>query len=98
MHHITLLPQGWQFDAAMAPDAPTLLQAARAAGLRLPSSCRNGSCRACRCLILSGRASHTIEWPGLSAEELAEGWLLPCVARADGDLVLQVPGASRIEG
>jgi ferredoxin len=31
---------------------------------------------------------HTIEWPGLSAEEKAEGWILPCVAVAESALVI----------
>jgi ferredoxin len=79
-----------------APAGQTLLQAARAAGVRLPSSCRNGTCRACLCRVRAGRARHTIEWPGLSAEEKAEGWILPCVAVAETDLVLDVPGAWRV--
>ena len=68
----------------------TLLQSARAAGWRLPSSCRNGTCRACLCRMVSGAVRHGVEWPGLSAEEIAEGWILPCVARPTEDVVLQV--------
>jgi ferredoxin len=88
MPRITLQPSGCTFAA----DEPqTILQAALAAGLRLPVSCRNGTCRTCRCRVLSGTAAHTIEWPGLLREELAEGWILPCVARAVDDLVLEAP-------
>jgi len=32
----------------------SLLEAALAAGVNLPRSCRNGTCRACRCQMLSG--------------------------------------------
>lgn len=71
----------------------TLLKAAEAAGIELPSSCRNGTCRTCICLRLAGETRHIIEWPGLSAEEKAEGWILPCVAQALGDITLEVPGA-----
>lgn len=78
------------------PAGQTLLLAARAAGVRLPSSCRNGTCRACLCRVSAGRARHTIDWPGLSAEEKAEGCILPCVAVAETDLVLDVPGAWRV--
>jgi ferredoxin len=90
---VTLHPAGWQFSA---DDAQTLLQAALAAGIRLPVSCRNGTCRTCRCRLLAGEAGHTIEWPGLSREEKAEGWILPCVARAVSDVVLEAPEARRV--
>lgn len=92
MARITLQPSGWQFDAR---DDQTVLQAALAAGIRLPNSCRNGTCRTCRCRLLSGEAVHTIEWPGLSREEKAEGWVLPCVALAASDVVLDAPDARR---
>ena len=66
----------------------TVLAAALAAGVAMTSSCRNGTCRACRRLLVSGAAEHTIEWPGLSREEKADGWVLPCVLRPLGDCVL----------
>jgi hypothetical protein len=50
------------FDAE-APD--TVLQAAERAGVRLPSSCRNGTCRTCICQS-SGTVRYKIDWPGLS--------------------------------
>ena len=74
--------------------AQTVLRAAEAAGIDLPSACRNGTCRTCICLLTAGRVRHTIEWPGLSADEKVEGWILPCVAVALCDLTLIVPGAS----
>jgi ferredoxin len=95
MHHVHIQPSGLAFDAC---DDETLLQAALRAGLSIPVSCRNGTCRTCRCTVLSGRAVHTIEWPGLSREELQEGWILPCVARAGSDLVLALPQARQVAG
>ena len=74
----------------------SLLQAALAAGVQLPSSCRNGSCRACLARLLSGHIHYQIEWPGLLAEEKAQGWILPCVACADSDLVIDAPAAMPI--
>jgi len=88
---ITLEPAGLVFSAAAGS---TLLQAALQAGIRLPNSCRNGTCRTCLCLLKHGRVQHTIEWPGLSAEERQEGFILPCVARALSDLVIDAPAAS----
>ena len=76
----------------------SLLQAANAAGVRLPASCRNGSCRACMCRLLQGQVRYRIEWPGLLAEEKQDGWILPCVAEplpgdAAVELVIEVPMA-----
>lgn len=89
---IGLPEQGWSW-AAKAGDS--LLESAEGAGVTLPSSCRNGTCRACLCRLLSGQVRYRVEWPGLSAEEKAEGWILPCVAEALGDCTLAVPAASR---
>ena len=81
-----LSPGGQQFEAPA--DLPLLL-AAEAAGLLLDSSCRNGTCRTCLCRMDSGRVAYRIEWPGLSADEKTEGWILPCVAYPLSDLALQ---------
>ncbi|HEX5342751.1 MAG TPA: 2Fe-2S iron-sulfur cluster binding domain-containing protein [Duganella sp.] len=89
---ITLAGQGWSFDAE-APD--TVLQAAERAGVRLPSSCRNGTCRTCICQSSSGTVRYKIDWPGLSLDEKREGYILPCVAIATSDLVIDAPAASR---
>ena len=45
------------------------------------------------CRLVSGTVSYTIEWPGLSREEKAEGLILPCVAVAQSDVVIEVPNA-----
>jgi ferredoxin len=87
---VRLAPSGLVFDAEADT---TLLKAAEDAGIELPSSCRNGTCRTCICRRLSGETRHTIEWPGLSADEKDEGWILPCVAQALSDVSLEVPGA-----
>jgi ferredoxin len=83
-------PLGRSFEA---PPELTLLEAAAFAGIRLPRLCRNGTCRTCMCRVVSGEVSFTIEWPGLSREEKAEGYVLTCVAVARTDLVLDVPDA-----
>ena len=85
-------PHGWD---CVVPEGETLWWAARHAGIRLPRSCLNGTCRACLCQLQSGEVNYTIEWPGLSTDEKAAGLILPCVARALSDVVLLVPGAVR---
>lgn len=77
----------------------SLLEAALAAGVLLPSSCRVGTCRTCRCRLTEGEVRYRVEWPGLSAEERAEGEVLPCVAlpRVDsGRLTLWAPDAGLV--
>ena len=90
---ILLHPSGLAF---MAKPGASILQAAEAAGVELPSSCRNGTCRTCICRVRSGQAAHTIAWPGLSFDEKREGHILPCVAVAVTDLEIEVPLARRL--
>jgi ferredoxin len=92
---ITLQPSGWSFPA----DADTsILRAAEQAGIELPSSCRNGTCRTCICRVdntadggagRAGRVRHLVEWPGLSLEEKRDGYILPCVAVALEDVTIE---------
>ncbi len=98
---LTILPLG-----ATVPVAPgqSLLEAALAAGISLPRSCRNGTCRACRCQMLSGAVRYRIDWPGLSPDEREAGEILPCVALPGTDvgetgeavnIVIEAPLAQR---
>jgi ferredoxin len=74
----------------VAPQDQTVLQSALNSGYELPSSCRNGVCRTCLCRLHSGRVSYRTAWPGLSAEEKADGLFLPCVAYPASDLLMQI--------
>jgi ferredoxin len=85
-----IAPSDLQFDVE---GDLTLLEAAELSRIELPSSCRNGTCRTCVCRLISGEVTYAIEWPGLSAEEKAEGYVLPCVARPTTDVVLEQPQA-----
>lgn len=93
VRRITLEGKQWQFDAG--PET-TVLAAAEQAGIRLPSSCRNGTCRTCLCQLRSGSVRYKIEWPGVSLDEKREGYFLPCVALAETDLTIVAPAASKI--
>lgn len=75
-------------ESFLASSDQTVLQAALQAGAFMLSSCRNGSCRACVRQLIQGEIAYRIEWPGLSREEKAEGWILPCVAEPRSDLLL----------
>ena len=95
VHWLTVQPGGWRVPVAAGQ---TLLQAALAAGVYLPSSCRNGACRTCISRLLSGHIQYQIAWPGLLAEEKADGWVLPCVACAQSDLRIDAPLARPLFG
>lgn len=82
---VRLLPSGLAFAA---PAGASVLAAAEAAGIALPNSCRNGSCRTCLCQMTAGSVRYLIAWPGLTREEQAAGAVLPCVAHATADLTL----------
>lgn len=84
---IRIVPQDWRFETT---GTQTVLAAFDGAGMRVPSSCRNGTCRTCLCRMVSGQIHYRIEWPGVSPDENRDGYILPCVAVADGDLVLEV--------
>lgn len=92
-HAVVIEPQGWRFEAC---NGVSLVESAREAGYVLPTSCRNGTCRACMCRVVSGRVRHLIEWPGLSADEKRDGCILPCVATAETALRIEVPAASEV--
>ena len=85
-----VLPANLQCDVE---DGMTLLQALEAGRIEIPSSCRNGTCRTCVCQLLQGSVRYEMEWPGLSTEEMDEGYVLPCVAFATSDVVLQQESA-----
>ncbi len=72
-------------------EGQSLLEAALAAGIRLRSSCRNGTCRECIATLEAGTVRYRVDWPGLSPDERAAGCVLPCVALPEGDVVLRQP-------
>lgn len=69
----------------------SLLDSLEGGGVKWPSSCRNGTCRTCLGQLVAGRVHYKIEWPGLSSEEKADGYVLPCCAYPDSDVVLRDP-------
>ena len=87
---VTIEPSGLQFDVE---GDLSILEAAELGRVQLPSSCRNGTCRACMQQLESGRVAYRIEWPGLLPEEKAQGWILPCVAYPESDGVVRVAPA-----
>jgi ferredoxin len=71
-----------------APADQTLLDSAEQALEVWPNSCRNGTCRTCIGQLVQGAVRYAIEWPSLSAEEKAQGYVLACVAYPVADVAL----------
>lgn len=65
----------------------TVLAAAEAAGVELPSSCCSGVCTTCAALLREGRV-HQPDAMGVKAELQAQGYALLCVATPLADLRL----------
>jgi CDP-4-dehydro-6-deoxyglucose reductase len=67
-----------------------VLEAALAAGLNLPHSCKSGHCSSCRARLRTGEVSYPSVRPaGITAAEEAAGNILLCQARPKTDLVLE---------
>lgn len=65
----------------------TILQAAMAAGLRLPSSCTAGACGTCKTRKISGHVAMK-HAGGIRQREIDQGWILPCCSKPSGDVTL----------
>ncbi len=91
---LTLRPQNRTLR--LVPGRP-VLEAALAAHLNLPHSCKGGNCGSCRARLLAG----TIDYPrgpplGLSSAEAAAGYVLLCQAVAQSDLVVEAREMRRV--
>ncbi|MBD1872325.1 2Fe-2S iron-sulfur cluster binding domain-containing protein [Nodosilinea sp. FACHB-131] len=70
------------------PEDQTILAAAHAVGLDLPTSCGAGVCTTCAALVLEGEVDQS-EGMGVSTELQAEGYALLCVAYPRSDIKLE---------
>lgn len=84
---VTVLPSQHQFSAAADQ---TVLDAALAAGIVLPYSCRSGACSTCKAKVISGQVEEgTTPSQTLSEQEREQGYALLCQAHATSDLVIE---------
>ena len=70
-----------------APDQ-FVLNAAKSAGLRLPSSCSKGLCGTCKSKLISGQVEMK-HGGGIRQREIDQGMFLPCCAKPLSDLVIE---------
>jgi ferredoxin len=70
------------------PDDQTILAAAQAVGLDLPTSCGAGVCTTCAALVLEGEVEQG-DGMGVSTELQEEGYALLCVAYPRSNIKLE---------
>ncbi len=66
----------------------TILSAARAAGMRLPTSCTQGLCGTCKTKMVSGQVDMK-HAGGIRQREIDQGFILPCCSKPLSDIVLE---------
>jgi ferredoxin len=74
-------------DVVCAPGL-TVLEAAEAAGIKIPFSCREGMCATCKSRLLSGQVDMQHKG-GIRPKEIAAGKILVCCSRPLSDLVVE---------
>jgi ferredoxin len=72
-----------------ASSESTLLDLAERNGVQIPYGCRQGQCGTCATRVLSGTVRMDVEI-GLTSEQKNAGYVLPCVSRPEGTVVLAV--------
>lgn len=87
MPEITLLTRDGTRHEFPCPETGTVLDAAEAAGLYLPSMCREGSCGACRASVSDGAYTQATEGDAAANP----GDVLLCRCHPESDLVVDLP-------
>ena len=64
-----------------------LLELAEKSGVQIPYGCRQGLCGTCSTRLVSGTVQMDVE-AGLTAEQKNAGYVLPCVSRVKGTVVV----------
>ncbi|TXS92913.1 2Fe-2S iron-sulfur cluster binding domain-containing protein [Parahaliea maris] len=87
-YSLSLLGDGSELELTVSGNID-LLTTMQEAGLSVRSSCRNSVCRLCKCRLVEGEISYQGRPPcGLLDRHIAEGYILPCIAFARSDLIL----------
>lgn len=89
VYQIRLLNQAINLDYIISvPDDQYILDVAEEAGIRLPASCREGSCSSCIAKLVRGEVNQN-EQKFLQPSEIAAGYTVTCVAYPLSDCTLE---------
>mmetsp|Transcript_70868 Transcript_70868/g.169677 ORF Transcript_70868/g.169677 Transcript_70868/m.169677 type:complete len:397 (-) Transcript_70868:126-1316(-) len=81
-------PDGSEVEVECPMDM-TILEAAEAADIELPSSCKSGACSACAAKVIEGEINQA-DQSFLDEAQEAAGYVLTCVCYPRSDLVLEM--------
>ncbi|RCJ30688.1 ferredoxin [Nostoc punctiforme NIES-2108] len=88
-YQVRLFNEAEDIDQTVAvQDDRSILETAEEAGMDLPYSCRQGVCSTCTTKLIEGAVDQS-ERSSLSEEQMAEGYVLICVAYPKADCVLE---------
>jgi ring-1,2-phenylacetyl-CoA epoxidase subunit PaaE len=76
---ITIVRDGLTRDIVFRKSDPSILDAAAAAGMDVPYSCKSGVCGTCRAKLMAGEVRMDRNF-ALEKHEIAEGFVLTCQA------------------
>ena len=93
--NVVTLANGRSFTAERGV---SILDAALAAGLVLEHSCRTGRCGSCKSRLTSGSTVLLRDESSLSAEEIADRWILTCTREAESSVALDIEDLSALAG
>jgi len=74
---VTVIADGLRYRFELAPDGPSVLEAALKAGADLPYACKAGVCCTCRARLVEGEVRMDANY-ALEADEVARGFRLSC--------------------
>jgi len=83
---VTVIADGLRRELRLARHGMSILDAARAAGLDLPFSCKSGVCSTCRARLTAGTVAMDRNF-ALMKSDLAAGFILSCQAHPTSDRV-----------
>src|SRR3970040_3170908 len=76
----------------------TPFKASKAAGVYVLSSCGGkGNCGKCKVIVTKGSVESGKSRSFLTREEVERGYILACLSKVTGDLVVEIPPESRMQ-
>jgi ferredoxin len=89
-YKVTLVNKSQDFQQTIdIPDSEYILLEAAEQGVKIPFECVVGTCAMCQGKIVSGTVDQS-EQAFLSDQQMAQGYVLTCVAKPTSDCTLEV--------